>query len=175
MRWCIFSRRRRRLFCGQDEGHDEAVEPQHLGEDQNEDHAHEEPGLLSGAPHTGVAHDADGEPGRQAAQAHAQAGAKVQEAPVGEETKGFIHTWPSDGTLQGGGSNREGAQMAAREKYSARLVCSQPRKNFRGGLMAKNMSVWKYFKEELSWKQTSREKNMRWNPADGKEVLQCID
>lgn len=91
------------LFCGQDEGHDEAVEPQHLGEDQDEDHAHEEPGLLGGAPHAGVAHDADGEPGRQAAQAHAQAGAEVQEAPVPGKTRGLIRPYPSDSTLHGGG------------------------------------------------------------------------
>lgn len=73
------------LFCRQDEGHDEAVEPQHLGENQDQDHAHEEPGLLSGASHARVAHDADGKPSCQAAQAHAQAGAKMQETPDGEK------------------------------------------------------------------------------------------
>lgn len=70
------------LFCGQNEGHDEAVKPQHLGEDQDEDHAHEEPRLLGGAPHASVAHDSDGEPGCQAAQAHAQTSPKMHEAPV---------------------------------------------------------------------------------------------
>lgn len=74
----------RHLFCGQDEGHDEAVEPQHLSEDQDQDHAHEEPRLLSGASHSSVAHDANGESGRQTAQAHAQTCPKMQEAPDGE-------------------------------------------------------------------------------------------
>lgn len=73
------------LFCGQDEGHDEAVKPQHLGEDQDQDHAHEEPRLLGGAPHAGVAHDSDGEPGCQAAQAHTQTSAKVHETPAEEK------------------------------------------------------------------------------------------
>ncbi|CAG5897624.1 unnamed protein product, partial [Menidia menidia] len=67
-----------------DEGHDEPVEPQHLGEDQDQDHAHEEPGLLGGASHAGVAHDADGEPGGQPAQAHTQTGPQTMaaEAPI---------------------------------------------------------------------------------------------
>lgn len=78
------------LLSGEDEGHDQAVEPQHLGEDQDEDHAHEEPRLLGGAPHAGVAHDADGKAGRQATQTHAQASAQVKETPArwvkGEQT-----------------------------------------------------------------------------------------
>ncbi|TNN83424.1 hypothetical protein EYF80_006405 [Liparis tanakae] len=73
-----------------DERHDEPVKPQHLGEDQDQDHAHEKPGLLGGASHAGVAHDADGEPGRQTAQAHAQASTEVQETPV--EKKHKLHT-----------------------------------------------------------------------------------
>lgn len=72
------------LFCGQDEGHDEAVKPQHLSKDQDQDHAHKEPRLLGGAPYAGVTHDSDGEPGCQAAQAHAQTSAKMHEAPVEE-------------------------------------------------------------------------------------------
>lgn len=80
MRWGVGWRH---LFCGQDEGHDEAVKPQHLCEDQDQDHAHEKPRLLSGASHSGVAHDADGEAGRQTAQAHTKTGTKMQKAPDG--------------------------------------------------------------------------------------------
>lgn len=136
MRWLLFffPRSRPRLFCGEDEGHDETVEPQHLGEDQDEDHAHEEPGLLGGAPHAGVAHDADGEAGRQAAQAHAQAGAQVQEAPVGE------------------GSRRESfacvlLRSGCRAGRETRLAWSQRRKLHR----VTNIPVWEYLKTELCW------------------------
>lgn len=69
------------LFRGQNEGDNEPVETQDLGENQDEDHAHKEPGLLSRAPHAGVAHDADGKTCRQAAEAHAEPGAQMQEAP----------------------------------------------------------------------------------------------
>lgn len=61
----------RRLFGGENEGDDEPVEAQDLGENQDENHAHEKSRLLSRAPHAGVAHYPDGEAGRQPAQAHA--------------------------------------------------------------------------------------------------------
>ena len=84
MRWALNHAAGGCLFRGQDEGHDEAVQPQDLGEDEDQDHAHEQPGLLGRAPHAGVAHDADGESSRQTAEAHAQTGSKVEETPVGE-------------------------------------------------------------------------------------------
>lgn len=147
MRWCVACVAS--LFCGQDEGHDEAVEPQHLGEDQDEDHAHEEPGLLGGAPHAGVAHDADGEPGRQAAQAHAQACAEVQEAPVGGgNRKDSFTLYPSDSRPQRLGSGRGSADGHQGERHG---WPGASRKNFTGCLMGKNISVWKYFKKESSW------------------------
>lgn len=73
------------LFCGQDEGNDEPVETQDLSEDQDEDHAHEEPGLLRRASHTCVAHDADGKAGCQSAEAHTQPGAQIEETPAHAE------------------------------------------------------------------------------------------
>ena len=71
------------LLGGEDERHDEAVQPQDLGEDQDQDHAHEQPGLLGRAPHARVPHDADGEAGGQAAESHAETGPQVEEAPGG--------------------------------------------------------------------------------------------
>ena len=72
------------LFLGvQVDRHDEAVQPEHLGEDEDEDHADEEPGLLGRAAHPGVAHDADGVARSEPGQAHGQAGAQVHEAPGG--------------------------------------------------------------------------------------------
>lgn len=70
------------LFRGEDEGDDEPVETQDLSENQNEDHAHEKPGLLSRAPHARVAHDADREARRQPAEAHAQTGSQMEETLV---------------------------------------------------------------------------------------------
>lgn len=69
------------LFCGQNEGNDEPVETQDLSENQDEDHAHKEPGLLCRASHTSVAYDANGEAGCQSAEAHTQPGAQIQETP----------------------------------------------------------------------------------------------
>ena len=76
------------LLGGEDEGHDEAVQTQDLGEDQDQDHAHEEPGLLGRTPHARVPHDADGEARGQAAEAHAEAGPQVEEAPGGRSKQG---------------------------------------------------------------------------------------
>ena len=71
------------LLGGEDEGYDEAIQTQDLGEDQDQDHANKEPGLLGRTPHTCVPHDADGEARGQAAEAHAEAGPQVEEAPGG--------------------------------------------------------------------------------------------
>ena len=66
---------------GENKRDDEAVETQHLGEDEYEDHANVEARLLSRAAHARVAHDADGKASRQARQANAQTGAQVVKAP----------------------------------------------------------------------------------------------
>lgn len=75
------------LLCGEDEGNDETVEAEHFREDEDEDHAHEEPGLLGSAPHACIAHNADGKAGCQPAQAHTQASAQLKETLV--ETDAF--------------------------------------------------------------------------------------
>ncbi len=69
------------LFGVQVDCDDEPVESQHLCEDEDEDHADEEPGLLRRAPHARVAHDPDGVPRGQPGQTHRQTGAHVHEAP----------------------------------------------------------------------------------------------
>lgn len=70
------------LLCGEDEGDDETVEAEHLGKDEDKDHAHEEPRLLGGATHARVPDDADGEACCQPAQAHTQARTELKETPV---------------------------------------------------------------------------------------------
>ena len=70
------------LFLGvQIDGDDEPVETQHLGEDKDEDHADEEPGLLGGATDTSITDDADGVACRQGGQTHCQTRTQMQEAP----------------------------------------------------------------------------------------------
>lgn len=75
------------LFCGQNESHNEAVKPQHLSKDQDQNHAYEKPGLLGSASNSGITHNPDGKPGCQPAQSHAQTSTKMQETPV-EEREG---------------------------------------------------------------------------------------
>lgn len=72
------------LLGGEDERHDEPVQPEDLGKDEDEDHPDEEARLLRRAAHARVAHDADGEAGCEAGQADAEASAEVHEAPVTE-------------------------------------------------------------------------------------------
>ena len=91
----------------EDQCDDQAVQTQHLGENENENHADEQPGLLGGgargetqarprqrtsprgaaasaylrrAAHTRVADNADGEAGRQTGEADRETGAHVDEA-----------------------------------------------------------------------------------------------
>ena len=52
------------------DGDNEPVQAQDLGEDEDQDHADEEPRLLRRPPHAGVAHDADGVARRQSRQAY---------------------------------------------------------------------------------------------------------
>lgn len=75
------------LLCGEDEGDDETVEAEHLGKDEDKDHAHEEPRLLGGATHARVPDDADGKACCQPAQAHTQARTQLKETPGEDRTQ----------------------------------------------------------------------------------------
>jgi len=68
-----------------EKGNDESVQSQDLSENENQDHADEQPRLLRRAPHAGVADDADGETGRQTSQTDRETGTKLDEAD--EETR----------------------------------------------------------------------------------------
>ncbi len=74
------------LFRGQNKGNDEPVETQDFSKNQNEDHAHKKPRLLSCAPHARVTHDADGETCCQSTEAHAQPSSQMEETPKDKET-----------------------------------------------------------------------------------------
>lgn len=74
------------LFCGENEGNNETVETQDLSEDQDEDHAHKKPRLLSCSPHACVAHDADRKACCQPTQAYAQPSSEVEESPARTHT-----------------------------------------------------------------------------------------
>lgn len=83
--WCSVAGELEGLLCGKYEGHDETIEAKHLSEDENQDHAHKQPGLLGSAPNTGVPHNANGKASCQAAQAHTQACTQLEETPGGEK------------------------------------------------------------------------------------------
>ena len=68
--------------AGENQGHDEPVQRQRLAEDQDQDHAHEDLVLLRVGPHARVAHDADGQSGRQRAEAAAEPRSQVRVAVV---------------------------------------------------------------------------------------------
>jgi hypothetical protein len=56
------------------------VKPEHLGEDEDEDHADEQARLLRSPAHAGVADDADREASRETREADGQARAELDEA-----------------------------------------------------------------------------------------------
>merc|ERR1712066_134753 len=60
----------------------QAVQTQSLGEDEDEDHANEEAGLLSVGAHASIAHNANGKAGCQGAHADGEAGTEVRIAGV---------------------------------------------------------------------------------------------
>lgn len=78
------------LLGGQDEGDDEAVEPEHLGEDEDKDHADEEAWLLCRPPHSCVSHNADGKTSSQSTQSYAQPRPQVQETPTNTHTDSIM-------------------------------------------------------------------------------------
>lgn len=63
-----------------DESDDEAVQTENFGEDEDEDHADEESGLLGGTPHTGVADDTNGESGSKTSETDSKTGTELDEA-----------------------------------------------------------------------------------------------
>lgn len=66
------------------QGDDESVKTQDFGENEDENHADEETGLLSGASDASVTNNADGESGSQTRKADGQTSSELDEA--GEES-----------------------------------------------------------------------------------------
>ena len=87
---------------------DQAVQRQRLGENQDEDHAHKQLGLLRVGAHAGVAHDADRHPRAQACQPARQARRKVGVAV--EKVVGLVLGLVDCrvGVARGGGRDRMG-------------------------------------------------------------------
>ena len=67
---------------------DQPVQRQRLGENEDQDHAHKQLGLLRVGAHARVADDADRHPGREAGEAAREAGGEVGVAV--EEIVGFV-------------------------------------------------------------------------------------
>ena len=71
----------RYLFLGvKVDRHNESVKSQDLGEDQDQNHPHEESGLLGRASHPGVTHHPDSVASGQTGEADTEAGAQVNKA-----------------------------------------------------------------------------------------------
>ena len=62
-----------------EQGDNETVETQDFGENENQNHSDEQPGLLGGSTHTGVTDDSDGESCGHAGQTDGKAGAELDE------------------------------------------------------------------------------------------------
>ena len=67
----------------ENERNDEAVQTEDLGENEDEDHADEELGLLASTANTAVAHNADGVARGETRDADGETRAEVEEPPVG--------------------------------------------------------------------------------------------
>jgi V-type H+-transporting ATPase proteolipid subunit len=63
--------------CGKDEGDNEAVQTQHLGENEDENHPDEQLGLLSSTTDTGVADNANSVAGGEATDSDGEAGTEI--------------------------------------------------------------------------------------------------
>lgn len=64
------------------DGHDETVQTEYFSENEDQDHSHEETGLLRRSTHSCVSHNADSEAGRQSWESYSQAGSQSQETPA---------------------------------------------------------------------------------------------
>ena len=81
---------------GEQDSNDETVESKSFGEDQDEDHADEQLGLLRVGPDAGVADDADGHAGGEAGDAAGESGGEVHvavEKVVGRAVPMFWGSW----------------------------------------------------------------------------------
>jgi len=71
------------LSRGDDEADDKTIEPECLGEDEDQDHADEELRLLRIGTNSGVSHDADGQSGSEGGQAYGETSGQVCVSLVG--------------------------------------------------------------------------------------------
>lgn len=66
----------------QDQSDDQAVQSQDLGENEDQDHPDEQPGLLGRPPDSGVADDTDGEPCGETGETDRETGSELDEPGV---------------------------------------------------------------------------------------------
>lgn len=62
-----------------DQSHDETIQPEHFSKNEDQNHAHKQPGLLRRTTHAGVPHDSNGKAGCQSTQSYAKSSSQVQE------------------------------------------------------------------------------------------------
>ena len=71
-----------KLTRGEHQRHDESVETEHLGKDENEDHAHEQTWLLGCSSHTRITNNPNSEPGSQSTEPYRQSSTELSERPT---------------------------------------------------------------------------------------------
>ena len=73
-------------FGGHDEGDNEAVESEHLGEDKDEDHANEQSRLLRCSTYSSISDNSDGKSSSKTGEADRQACSEVHKRAVQQYT-----------------------------------------------------------------------------------------
>ena len=86
------------LFLGVEiDGNNESVKSQHFGENEDQNHSHEESRLLCCPPHARVAHYAYSVAGRQTTETYCQTSAKMYEAPEKEQNGSILKIYKNPG------------------------------------------------------------------------------
>jgi hypothetical protein len=73
-----------------EQGNNESVKTQDFGENENENHSDEQPGLLGSSSYTSIAHDSNGETSSHARQTDGETGTELDE--IGEKRRALFET-----------------------------------------------------------------------------------
>jgi len=110
-----------------EQGNNETVETQDFGENENENHSDEQPGLLGGSSYTGVTNNTDGETSSHTRKTNRETGTELDEAgeerslllqTVGDQN-GDDETVDTDNTSHDDGDNVLDDQVRAEDTHGA--------------------------------------------------------
>jgi len=110
-----------------EQGNNETVKTQDFGENENQDHSDEQPGLLGGSSHTGVTNNTNGETSSHTRKTNRETGTELDEAgeegglllqTVGDQD-GDDETVDTDNTSHDDGDNVLDDQVRAEDTHGA--------------------------------------------------------